>query len=226
MSTHPVENPRAETRSARARREANGPHFPAALHEAGTTPVRRGHVGAALRGDQRRAGPARLRAARDRGAEHVEPDRDEHRRVEVLPGPDRLAGPRGQRARPHLACRRHDPELGRGAGLLRERRGPAGLLRRADAPARPPEGGLQQPGVVQRRDREAPAVVGVLHQLRAGHDGVDPRPRPHRGDALQVRLGHGLEPLRASARRRSRSPAAAPRRARSRSCAATTRSPA
>ena len=48
----------------------------------------------------------------------------------------------------------------------------------------------------------------------------------HRGDAVQVRLGHGLEPVARSAPRASGSPAAAPPRARSRSCAATTPSPA
>ena len=60
----------------------------------------------------------------------------------------------------------------------------------------------------------------------ARHDGVDPRPRPHRGHALQVRLGHGLEPLEHPLLAGSPSPAAAPPPARSRSCAATTPSPA
>ena len=111
-------------------------------------------------------------------------------------------------------------------GLLRHRRGPRRLLRRADPPPRRAEGGLQQPGLVQRGHREAPPGLGLLHQLRPGHDGVDPGPGPHRGDALQVRLGHRLEPLRRSAPRASRWPAAAPPPGRSPSCAATTPSPA
>ena len=226
MSTHPVENPRGETRTRAPGGEASGPDFPATLHEGGTTPLRRGDLGAALRGDQRREGPAGLRAARHRGAGQLEPDRDEHRRLEVLPRPARLAGARDERARPDLARRGHDPSLGRGAGLLRDGRRPRGLQRRAHPPARAAEGRLQQPGLVQRGDREAPAVLGLLHQRGAGHDGVDPRPGPHRGHALQVRLRHGLEPLARSAPRRSAWPAAAPPRAPSPSCAATTPSPA
>ena len=82
---------------------------------------------------------------------------------------------------------------------------------RPEAPARLSEGGVQQPGVVQRRLREASAVLRVLHQRGPGHDGVDPRPGEDRGDALQVRIRHRLEPLGASVRRWSSLPAAAPR---------------
>ena len=69
------------------------------------------------------------------------------------------------------------------------------------------EGGVQQPRLVQLRLREEPAVLGVLHQLRAGHDGLDPDAGAHRGHALQVRIRHGLEPVgdpivKRSARRR------------------------
>ena len=83
----------------------------------------------------------------------------------------------------------------RSAAVLRQRRRSAGVQRRSEAPARLPEGGVQQPGLVQRRVREAPAVLRLLHQLRAGHDGVDPRPGEDRRHAVQVRVGHGLEPL-------------------------------
>ncbi len=58
-----------------------------------------------------------------------------------------------------------------------------------------PEGLVQQPGVVQLRHREAPAAVGVLHQLGRGHARLDPDAGEDRGHALQVRLGHGHEPL-------------------------------
>ena len=49
-------------------------------------------------------------------------------------------------------------------------------------------------------------------------------PRQDRGHAVQVRLGHRLEPVVAARRRASTSTAAAPPRARCRSCAASTRS--
>ena len=64
---------------------------------------------------------------------------------------------------------------------------------------------------------KAPAVLGVLHQLGAGHDGVDPRPGEDRGDAVQVRIRARARTCRRSARRASCSPAAARRRARCRS---------
>ena len=57
---------------------------------------------------------------------------------------------------------------------------------------------------------KAAAVLGVLHQQRRGHDGVDPHAGQDRGDALQVRQRHRHEPVAASAPRRSCSPAAAP----------------
>ena len=38
-------------------------------------------------------------------------------------------------------------------------------------------------------------MLRLLHQFGAGHDGVDPRPGEDRGDALQVRFGHRLQPV-------------------------------
>ena len=105
----------------------------------------------------------------------------------------------------------------RRAGVLRLRRRSAGVQRRAEAPARVPEGGVQQPGVVQLRVREGAAVLGVLHQLGAGHDGLDPDAGQDRGHAVQVRLRHGLATCRRSGRRRNCWPAAARRRVRCRS---------
>ena len=55
--------------------------------------------------------------------------------------------------------------------LLRHGRGPRRLQGRADPPPRPPEDGLQLPGLVQRRRRRAAAVLRLLHQLRPGHMG-------------------------------------------------------
>ena len=54
---------------------------------------------------------------------------------------------------------------------------------------------FNSPGLVQRRRRGAAAVLGLLHQLRRGLDGRHPAPRPHRGHALQVRVGRRLQPL-------------------------------
>ncbi len=72
---------------------------------------------------------------------------------------------------------------------------PADLQGGADPPDRPPEDGLQQPGLVQRRHRSAAAVLGLLHQLRPGHDEQHHGSRQDRGHALQVRLGRGQQPL-------------------------------
>ena len=42
---------------------------------------------------------------------------------------------------------------------------------------------------------EQPAVLGVLHQRGRRHDAVDPRAGQDRGHAVQVGLGHRLEPV-------------------------------
>ena len=47
---------------------------------------------------------------------------------------------------------------------------------------------FNSPGLVQRRLRGAPAVVGVLHPLDRRLDGLDPRLDPARGDHLPRRL--------------------------------------
>ena len=73
--------------------------------------------------------------------------------------------------------------------------GAVGVQRRPEVPAGPPEGGVQQPGLVQLRLRKGAAVLGVLHQFRRRHDGIDPRPRQDRGHAVQVRLRHRQQPL-------------------------------
>ena len=73
--------------------EASGPGVQAALHEGWEPPLRRGDLGVALGGDQRRARPAGVRAARHRGAQHLEPDGHQHRRFQVLSGSDRLSRP-------------------------------------------------------------------------------------------------------------------------------------
>ena len=81
------------------------------------------------------------------------------------------------------------------AALLRDGRGPRRLQGRADPSPRPPEDGLQLAGLVQRRDRAEAAVQRVLHQLGPGLDVLDHGPRQDRGDALQVRVGRGQQPV-------------------------------
>ena len=107
-------------------------------------------------------------------------------------------------------------DVGARAEVLRQRRRAAGVQPRAEAPARLPEGGVQQPGLVQLRLRDGAAVLGLLHQLGQGHDGLDPHAGEDRGHALQVRLGHRQQPvgdpLVEGAARRRRHGVAAPSR--------------
>ena len=139
----------------------------------------------------------------------------QHRRLQVRPRPDRAARARAQRQAVDRPRRRHHYRVGGEAEVLRDRRGPVGVLGRPEAPAGVSESGVQLAGVVQRRLREGAAVLRLLHQLGAGHHGVDPGPGEDRGDAVQVRIGTAR--TCPSARRRSSSPAAVPPRARSRS---------
>ena len=84
---------------------------------------------------------------------------------------------------------------GEAQGYFAHAGGRRGVRRRADASAPASAGVVQQPGVVQRRHRAAPAVLGLLHPLGRGHDGVDPRLVPQRGHHLQGRLGLGRQPV-------------------------------
>ena len=61
----------------------------AAVHAGGDAPVRRDRVGDPGRRD-RRPGQARVRAARRRVPQELDPERDQHRRAEVLPRADGL----------------------------------------------------------------------------------------------------------------------------------------
>ena len=118
--------------------------------------------------------------------------------------------------------------LGQGRRPLRHRRGRRALLPRADLPVRQPVRGVQlarcgstwgcyhqnghrrlgrQLPLGRRRQRarprrcdsyEYPAGLGLLHPVRRGHDGRHHAPGHGRGDAVQVRLGHGHGPLHAA----------------------------
>ena len=150
-------------------------------------------------GDPRRADRSRrpdlLRAARRRVSRELVAERDQHRRSEVLPGPARFAdaGALGQADdRPR---RRHDRRLGRRTRLLRLRRGRRDLRARADAHPAAPDGGVQLAGVVQRRVRGEPAMLGLLHPVGGGRHGVDPRLEYQGGQHLPRRFGVGDQPV-------------------------------
>ena len=70
---------------------------------------------------------------------------------------------------------------------------------RADAHPAAPDGGVQLAGLVQRRlaSRGEPEDAGerLLHPLRRGQHGVDPRVEHEGGDHLPRRLGLGDQPL-------------------------------
>ena len=206
---------RTETTSGAAPRSgASGPHVPAPLHGRRDAPVRRDRMGAPHGRDHEREGRGVLRAEGRRGPEGVVDDGDEHRRAEVLlrEGPARRSA--------------SAPSGSSSGGSSRRSRASAS---RAVTSARPPTGtpsrdelahilvnqaaSFNSPVLVQRRRRAEAAGLRVLHQLRGRLDVLDPRPREDRGDALQVRLGHGLEPLLAALVDRSPSPRAASRRA-------------
>ena len=167
----------------------------APLDPPGRPSLRRDHLGDADRGHRQRVRQARLRAEGRRGPRLLEPARDQRRRQQVLPRPRRDAGAGDERQAADRPGRQHDRRLGRDPALLRDRRRPEGLPGRADPPHRPPEDGVQLAGLVQRRHREEAAVQCLLHQLGAGHDVEHHGPRQDRGDALQVRLGRGLQPV-------------------------------
>ena len=84
---------------------------------------------------------------------------------------------------------------GREGGYFATRRRRRGLRGRAHPHPSPPAGGVQLAGLVQRRLRGAPAVLGLLHPQRRGHDGVDPRLEHQGGQDLPRRLGLGHQPL-------------------------------
>ncbi len=58
-----------------------------------------------------------------------------------------------------------------------------------------PDRGVQLAGLVQRRLRGQPAMLGVLHPQRRRHDGVDPRLEHPGGDDLPRRLGLRHQPV-------------------------------
>ena len=163
-------------------------------HHRRRPPIRPGRMGASRR-DHRRPRQPGVRAAGGRIPEELVPERDQHRRPEVLPRQARIARARAVREADDLPGRGNDRGLGTGRRLLRDGRRRRRLRGRADPHPAPPAGRVQQPGLVQRRVRGPSTVLGLLHPQRPGHDGVDPRLEHQGGDDLPGRVGVGDQPL-------------------------------
>ena len=204
--------------------EAGWPDLRASAHDRRHAPVRRGRVGAPRRG-HRRPGQPRLRAARRRVPEELVAERDQHRRPEVLPRTARHRRARALRQADDLPRRRDDRRLGPRRRLLRLGLRRRRLRGRAHPHPPAPEGRLQQPGLVQRRLRGAPAVLRLLHPLASRtrwSRSSTGTPRRARSSAAAPAPG-STSPT--SAARSSTSPRAVSPPARSASCAAPTPGP-
>ncbi len=142
-----------------------------------------------------------LRAARGRVPGGLVPERDQHRRPEVLPRPARLARARVLGQTDDRPGRGDDLELGARGRLLRLARGRRRLRGRAGLDPAQPEGGLQLAGLVQRRLRGDAAVLGLPAVSRACLDarGHGPDRRDGRGGADRPR---GVRRARRDASRR------------------------
>ena len=191
----PHARPRRPVRCQLHRRRRPRPDLRAPLDPPGRPSLRRDHLGVPDRRHRQRVGQERLRAEGRRGPRLLEPARHQRRGQQVLPRPPQHARARDLRPPAHRSRRQHDHGLGGDPALLRDGRRPPDVQGRADPPAHPPEDGVQLAGLVQRRDRREAAVQRLLHQLGRGHDVLDHGPRQDRGDALQVRLGRGQQPL-------------------------------
>ena len=206
MSTHPVEKQRAETRAPQAAEKRTGLTFRRHFTTAGRHPFdevtweRR----SAVINDEK--GQPVFEQHDIEVPDDLEPDGDEHRRLEVLPRPARRARARGERARPDRARGRHDPRAGP------TRRATSRRLRR---PARPSPTSSRTCSSSRRwpstarsgstsGSRSAPQCSACF--INSVNDTMDSilGLAKHRGHAVQVRLRHRLEPVARSAPRRSR----------------------
>ena len=110
----------------------------------------------------------------------------------------RLGTPERETLRPAAdrAGRRHDHGLRREGRLLPDGRGPRRLPRRARGdPRQPGRLASTRPSGSTSASRRSRRPRPASSTPCGDSMGVDPRPRQDRGDALQVRLGHRLEPL-------------------------------
>ena len=132
-----------------------------------------------------------------RGAGRLVAERHQHPRPEVLPGHPRHARARVVAAPGRRPRRRHDHRVGHRGRLLRRRPRGRGVQRRAQAPDRHPEGGVQLAGVVQHRRQPAcpSRRQRLLHPRRRRQDGLDPQLVRRGGHDLQGRLGLRHQPV-------------------------------
>ena len=182
MSTHPVEKQRAETRAPQAAEKRTGLAFRRHFTTAGRHPFDEvtWELRSAVINDEK--GQPVFEQHDIEVPDHLEPDGDQHRGLEVLPRPARLAGPRDAAcAGSSRAWSTPSPAGPRRRATSRRAEDLADLLGRAHAPARPPEGGLQQPGLVQRRDRERTRsprpASSTRSRTRWTRSSASPRPR-------------------------------------------------
>ena len=146
-----------------------------------------------------RQGHARVRAEERRVPEVLEADGDEHRRAEVLPRAHVLARAGAERQADDRPRRRHDRSAwGREGGYFANEEEAETFEAELKALLVNQLRGLQLARLVQRRLRGEAAVLGVLHPLDRGLDGLDPRLDPPRGRHLPRRLGLGRQPLEAA----------------------------
>jgi hypothetical protein len=167
------------------------------LHHRGCAPLRRGDVGAARRPYHQLQGRfGRVRAAGCRVPGGLVAQRHQHRGPEVLPRHPGHTRTRGLPAPGDRPGGRHHHPLGYRGWLLHRRPGGRDLPGRAQAPAGPPEGRLQLPGLVQHRcGRCSPAGIGLLHLVGRRPHGLDPELVPGRGSDLQGWFGCRRQPV-------------------------------
>jgi hypothetical protein len=182
MSTHPVENPRGESRTAPQAEKRAGLTFRRHFTRAGRHPYDEitWEMRSAVINDEGRAGSSstgsRCRAPGARPRRTSSP--------EVLPGPDGRLTARGVRAVISRVATR-SASRGQATGRLRlqsfsdESRTCSSSRRR-----------LQQPGLVQRRTKDPQSSAS---STRCRTPWSRSRPRPHRG-LLFCRASHWLEP--------------------------------
>ena len=148
-------------------------------------------------------GKTGVRAEGRRGSDVLEPARDQRRRQQVLPRSRRHARARAQRQAAHRPRGRHDHRPGRETQhYFADRRRPGRVQGRADAPARAPEDGLQQPGLVQRRLEEQPQCSACF--INSVQDTMDSIMDLAKTEAMLFKYGSGSgSTCRPSARRRA-----------------------
>ena len=144
---------------------ADGADRRAPPHDPRSAPLRRGRVGASRRGHRRSRRTRRSSSAGSSSRSRWSQNATNIVAQKYFRGQLGSAGARELGQADDRPRRRDDRRLGPRRRLLRHRRGRRRLRGRAHPHPAAPEGRLQQPGLVQRRLRGAPAVLGLLHPL-------------------------------------------------------------